>query len=248
MAFESLQHLVAIHVGQADIDESKLWLEALCQIDGVKRVGGAFDPVAGRAQDLGHGPRALGHPAPVAGVTGVPVGHRAHAHRVVVAAGEECGPRWGAKRGRVEPVVAQATIGQALGGNGAHEDGQQAVVRRHGDDGEEAGHAPLAVGGGTGETHTHALGAAENMRHEKIVPLQKFPQQIGQPRVVFQHQHPPGVRFDQVVRNLVGLFRRIDHVLVLKTPSSHHRAAAAWCARRGSNPQPTAPEAVTLSN
>ena len=65
-------------------------------------------------QDLADGDRVARDDAVVAGVTGRLVDDDAGCHRMVVAAGEECGPRRRAERRGVEAGVAQTRVRDAV--------------------------------------------------------------------------------------------------------------------------------------
>ena len=74
--------------------------------------------IARRAQHLGQGGRPVGDAAGAAGEAGVPVADHGHAHRVVVAPGEQARPGGRADGGGVEVVVAQAVGGEGVHGGG----------------------------------------------------------------------------------------------------------------------------------
>ena len=65
-------------------------------------------------QHLGHRRRVVGDPAPHVGVAGAEVGDRPHAHRVVVAAGEQGRPGRRAQRRHVEVGELETTGRQAV--------------------------------------------------------------------------------------------------------------------------------------
>ncbi len=71
-----------------------------------QRVG----PVPARAEHLGQGARRRRHRAPSVGVAGVEIREETHAHRVVVAPGEQAGTRCRTQRCRMEVRVAQPRV------------------------------------------------------------------------------------------------------------------------------------------
>ena len=85
-------------------------LPARCEVPLAHGHGG----VAGVAQEAGEGGGRLGQAGVIAGEGQRDVGQESHPDRVVVAPGEEGGPRRRAQRGDVEPVERGASRGQAV--------------------------------------------------------------------------------------------------------------------------------------
>ena len=126
--------------------------------------------VAGAVEHLGHRGRLVGDAAPHVGEPGAEVRDGPHAHRVVVAAGEQRGPGGRAQRRDVEVREAQATGGEAVDvgrrevGPVAAEVGEAEVV-------EEDHHDVRGMVAGVGGIGPRRLGLGDGPADDPVEPV-----------------------------------------------------------------------------